>query len=329
MKRIFTLLLLATAMTAAQAQNVEFYFEDGTETPLSNHVVVKQQIEALLTEINKAAVENRDLNLSRITIMDEASRMGLTRRWKQVHFSVDDDIITTPLLKCATGFQVRNIWITMIKNSGSGAYNEEPNRQLSIDINPQGRIVGVMPSLDNTVYMRLLQNEGKVVRDVAQRREILKFVEQFRNYYNEKDTANLRRIFSDDAIIITGTLVLEKGAKNDLKQNGKRKVKYKVQEREQYLNSLQRVFNNNPWIDVQFSDISIKAHGARKGYYGVTLKQDWRTTRYCDIGWVFLLWDFRDPEHPQIHVRTWQPDEAIDSKDDIFTENDFEIPADR
>ncbi len=329
MNRIYSLLLLILTAMTVSAQKVEFYFEDGTETPLPSHAKVKQQIEMLLTEINTAALENRDLRLDRITIMDEASKSGLTRRWKSAHFNVDDEIITTPLLKCATGFQLRGIWISMIKNSGDGSYNEEPNRQLTIDISPSGQIVGVMPALDNMVYMKLLQNDGKVVRDIAQRREILKFVEQFRSYYNTKDTANLRRIFSDDAIIITGTLVLEKGAKNDLKQNGKRKVKYKVSDREKYLNDLQGVFDRNPYIDVQFSDISVKAHSARKGYYGVTLKQDWRTTRYCDIGWVFLLWDFRNPEHPQIHVRTWQPEEAIDSKDDIFTENDFEIPADR
>ena len=329
MNRIFTLLLMLFAVLGAQAQQVEFYFEDGTETPLASHDKVKRQIEVLLTEINSAAIENRELRLDRVAIMDDASKMGLNRRWKTAHFSVDDEIITTPLLKCATGFQVRGIWITMIKESGDKSYNEEINRQLTIDISNDGKIVGVMPALDNMVYMKLMQNEGKVVRDVAQRREILKFVEQFRSYYNTKDTANLRKIFSDDAIIITGTLVLEKGQKNDIKQSSKSKVKYKVQDREQYLNSLQRVFNNNPYIDVQFSDISVKAHSARKGYYGVTLKQDWRTTRYCDIGWVFLLWDFRDPEHPQIHVRTWQPEEAIQSKDDIFTENDFEIPADR
>ena len=329
MNRIFTLLLMLFAVLGAQAQQVEFYFEDGTETPLASHDKVKRQIEVLLTEINSAAIENRELRLDRVAIMDDASKMGLNRRWKTAHFSVDDEIITTPLLKCATGFQVRGIWITMIKESGDKSYNEELNRQLTIDISNDGKIVGVMPALDNMVYMKLMQNEGKVVRDVAQRREILKFVEQFRSYYNTKDTANLRKIFSDDAIIITGTLVLEKGQKNDIKQSSKSKVKYKVQDREQYLNSLQRVFNNNPYIDVQFSDISVKAHSARKGYYGVTLKQDWRTTRYCDIGWVFLLWDFRDPEHPQIHVRTWQPEEAIQSKDDIFTENDFEIPADR
>jgi len=329
MNRIFTLLLMLFAVIGAQAQQVEFYFEDGTETPLASHDKVKRQIEVLLTEINSAAIENRELRLDRVAIMDDASKMGLNRRWKTAHFSVDDEIITTPLLKCATGFQVRGIWITMIKESGDKSYNEELNRQLTIDISNDGKIVGVMPALDNMVYMKLMQNEGKVVRDVAQRREILKFVEQFRSYYNTKDTANLRKIFSDDAIIITGTLVLEKGQKNDIKQSSKSKVKYKVQDREQYLNSLQRVFNNNPYIDVQFSDISVKAHSARKGYYGVTLKQDWRTTKYCDIGWVFLLWDFRDPEHPQIHVRTWQPEEAIQSKDDIFTENDFEIPADR
>ena len=40
---------------------------------------------------------------------------------------------------------------------------------------------------------------------------------------------------------------------------------------------------------------------------GVSLRQAYRSDLYSDDGYLFLLWDFRNPAMPQIHVRTWQP----------------------
>ena len=46
---------------------------------------------------------------------------------------------------------------------------------------------------------------------------------------------------------------------------------------------------------------------------------------------VFMLWDFRDKDQVQIHVRTWQPRWMNDNhteeiaQEDIFTPGDFVI----
>ena len=37
------------------------------------------------------------------------------------------------------------------------------------------------------------------------------------------------------------------------------------------------------------------------------MRQHYDSDIYSDDGYLFLLWDFRDPTAPQIHVRTWQP----------------------
>ena len=70
-------------------------------------------------------------------------------------------------------------------------------------------------------------------------------------------------------------------------------------------------------------------HPAKDGFYGVTLKQGWVADRYSDEGYLFLLWDFTNPEAPQIHVRTWQPTEYETGKpieeEEIFTIDDFEV----
>lgn len=307
---------------SANAQQVTFKLEAGAEALASNAATVQNEITTLLNEINSAAAKNRDLNLSKCKSIDEAAKLGLQGLWKEVHFSLEENSIATPLLTNITGFEVRDIAIKMIKDSGSGGYSDAIDRELVIDLDKRGKIIAVMLAMDKNIYKQQFIKNGKTVRDEAERREIMKFVEQFRSYYVSKDIENLRKIFSDDAIIITGSLVMQT-QKGDMKQSGQRKVKYKVQDREQYLESLGKVFNSVKYIDVQFSEIKIKKNGAHRGYYGVTLKQDWKTSGYCDTGWVFLLWDFRNPERPQIHVRTWQPDEIIGNEEDIMNMSDF------
>lgn len=322
MKYYLSLVTFMVCLMGAKAQQVAFTIESGKEALASNANTVQNEIAALLNEINTAGAKNRDLNLSKIKSLDYAARLGLEGLWKEVHFTLDENSISTPLLTNITGYEVRDIAIKMIKDSGSGAYNDAIDRELVIDLDKKGTIIAVMLAMDKNIYKQQFIKNGKTVRDEAERREIMKFVEQFRSYYVTKDIENLRKIFSDDAIIITGSLVMQT-QRGDMRQSGQRKVKYKVQDREQYLESLRKVFNSVKYIDVQFSDIKIKKNGAHRGYYGVTLKQDWKTSGYCDTGWVFLLWDFRNPERPQIHVRTWQPDEIIGNEEDIMNMSDF------
>ena len=76
-----------------------------------------------------------------------------------------------------------------------------------------------------------------------------------------------------------------------------------------------------------FDEIRVVMHPTKSEWYGVTLHQGWTSDRYHDDGWLFLLWDFSNEDHPTIHVRTWQPDkiegkklpdEEIFSLDDLF-----------
>ena len=95
------------------------------------------------------------------------------------------------------------------------------------------------------------------------------------------------------------------------------------------MNRLATTFQKNKFIKVKFDDITVKRHGAKEGFYAVTLRQDWQSSNYSDNGYVFLLWEFKEGKSPVVHVRTWQPEmvgnERLDP-DDVFTENDFFIP---
>lgn len=203
-------------------------------------------------------------------------------------------------------------------------YNQSIHRELTISLNKQGIITGVRPAYENQEDVQKILGTGTDVADLTKRREILKWVEDFRCYYNEKNINALRQIYSDDALIITGSVTLSKHTGdygNQLSSN----VKYTVQSKTEYINKLSRIFNTSKYINVKFDNISVIKHGAKPNIYGVTLKQNWNTSGYSDEGWLFLLWDFNDPERPQIHVRTWQPDQIV-QEHGVFTLDDFFIP---
>ena len=64
-----------------------------------------------------------------------------------------------------------------------------------------------------------------------------------------------------------------------------------------------------------------------KEFFGVRLRQEWRSANYSDEGYVFLLWEFPENGSPIIHVRTWQPEWVGGEKlaeEDIFSLSDFE-----
>ena len=105
-------------------------------------------------------------------------------------------------------------------------------------------------------------------------------------------------------------------------------VTYVKSNKKQYLTRLASVFRANKHIRVIFDEIKVMKHPAKANYYGVTLKQGYSSDNYSDVGYLFLLWDFNNPEMPQIHVRTWQPDKIGDEplpEEEIFTCDDFDI----
>ena len=63
-------------------------------------------------------------------------------------------------------------------------------------------------------------------------------------------------------------------------------------------------------------------------FLSATLKQEWNTNRYSDVGFIFLMIDFQDENHPLIQVRTWQPEKlngAVLAREEVFSLGDFTI----
>lgn len=160
--------------------------------------------------------------------------------------------------------------------------------------------------------------------DSASRHKILSYCEHLRNSYTTRDIDFIRQVFSDNALIIVGHIV--KTGKQDATGTGNRKVSYGIRSKKEYIERLERIFNSNSRINVDFSDFKILRHPTMKGIYGVTLRQKYNCDAYGDDGFLFLLWDFRDPSAPLIHVRTWQPTPEIQNgNQEVIEIGDFNL----
>lgn len=288
---------------------------------------MEKSTSALLTEINKAFKENRALNLVSLGLTDTAER-GLSALWENTHFYCDDSEVVQSCIRNGSGYQVRQIPL-MIKPVGETLDDEYQEAVINYDAS--GNITRFNFILSTTVYQNVMK-KGKTVTEIARRQEILSYVEQFRTAYNEQDIQFLDNIFSEDALIITGSVTEVK--KTDGTGITYNKVTYKKQGKQEYINNLKKSFRANKWINVRFDDVKVVKHPNPKmeGFYGVTVHQLYaNSSGYKDDGYLFMLWDFRDKDQVQIHVRTWQPRWMNDNhteeiaQEDIFTPGDFVI----
>ena len=320
-----SILLLVSILCCITAEaNVTFKFAANSIDASTLKTRMENNISALLTEINRAGSSDSSLNLSGIS-MEQAAKERLIALWGDSRFICDKSTNISKCLHDFQGFQVRAIPITMKPQNSS--YDQSLNRELTVSLNKNGMITGVRLAWElNEDVNKILATTGTGgVMEARMRRELLKWVEDFRCYYNERNISALEKVYSEDALIITGSLVNQRRNIGDGAVRYEQKVNYKVQDKATYINKLRNQFATKKYLHVEFDHISVMKHGAKPNIYGVTLHQSWKSSGYSDEGWLFLLWDFNDPEKPQIHVRTWQPDQ-VEAIDGVFTLDDFFIP---
>jgi len=169
---------------------------------------------------------------------------------------------------------------------------------------------------------------GLSVGDSVNRRVILNYMEHFRTSYTTKDIDFLEQLFSEEALIVVGTVVKSAG-EGERRYLSSDQVRYNVKSKREYLRRLREVFRRNRAIDVRFSDFAIRRHPTREGIYGVSVRQGYTSDLYADEGYLFLLWDFREATAPRILVRTWQPSRLDErtplSEQELFTIGSFNL----
>lgn len=156
------------------------------------------------------------------------------------------------------------------------------------------------------------------------RRVMINFLESYKTAYALKRLDYISSIFSNDALIITGSIVKSTGNKEVGPTNLKH-VKYTRQTKAQYMKSLKACFASNEYVNIHFADNIIRRSASNPNIYGIQIKQDYYSSSYGDTGYLFLLIDFANTKLPIIHVRTWQPDKDPSIRDGRIGMQDFQL----
>lgn len=315
MNRILLCVLLSFLCRFVMAQNQVFFEISPNGAPTTQiKTNMEKNATALLTAINVAESSRQDLNFNGISITNDAAN-GLAMYWARVHFRVlDDDIVehcnTYRGKRGIRGYDIRNIAVEMKPFDDS--FKEDINQEITIEFDNRGTITNVDVSKGLQQYSKILKNSFSV-EDLDERMRIVKFVQQFKMAYNKKDIAFLENIFSNNALIITGHKVIKQSTEITLPPS----FEYTVQSKAQYLSRLKEVFKNNAYVNVEFDEntMNVTRNGAKPYLYGVTVTQRYNSSNYSDVGKLTMIWNFKDPDNPQINVRVWQaPDDPKEFK---------------
>jgi hypothetical protein len=278
---------------------------------------MEREITRVLNHINTSFESGQRPSWAGLSDISPNFKEDVNSIWETSSIRIDEDTLFRPAIQLSGGnYEIRDIQISLV--TADSVYYEEA----VLTFSPSGNIQRFMIGLPQHRYSRYIFEATEEI-DRKRRQVILNFIEQFRTAYNTKNSKFIREVFSDQALIIVGNVVNTSSEGSPFQQQ----VQYLRFTKEEYLTRLDRVFAQNRFIDINFSDISILRHPNERfdKIYGVNLVQNYRSSNYSDDGYLFLLIDFRRDElNPLIHVRTWQPMDST-NKDEVFMIGDFAL----
>lgn len=144
------------------------------------------------------------------------------------------------------------------------------------------------------------------------RYSLLTFMEDYQTAFALKRLNYIQKIFSDNAIIITGKVQSREGRKfyDGAITNLGDKVIYKRQTKDEYMRNLEADFKKKDYIQLVFEDAEI-SKAATDGFLDnevlwIEIKQQYDSPSYSDKGFLALQINMK-PSGSQINVRTWTP----------------------
>ena len=181
-----------------------------------------------------------------------------------------------------------------------------------------GKIVSVAFALSKRAENDIMNAAAKWPE--VSRWVILNFMEDYQTAFAMKRLDFISSIFSDNALIITGTVLKSAGPKGGMLDQSKlvkfsdspTNVKYSKYTKEEYINRLSKIFKQNEFVHLSFEDnvtnmIEMPSNFDRGAAFGIQIRQRYASQGYSDEGYLTLFLDTRG-ESPIIRVRLWQPD---------------------
>ncbi len=215
-----------------------------------------------------------------------------------------------------------------IKYSNGRTFNEK----IVVRFDKQTKkISSVAFALSNKAEADILNEKSRLATDMKY--TLLQFMEDYQTAYALKRLGYINRIFSEDALIITGTVLKtsNKSMFNDraIELFSNSNIRYNKFSKTEYLKKLTQRFKGSNYIHLTYEDNESRVMPIKGLPIGsavvIQLRQFYCSQSYSDVGYLTLIIDISDAD-PVINIRFWQPNMVdfakIDDVIDIFREND-------
>lgn len=185
---------------------------------------------------------------------------------------------------------------------------------VTFTFNSDGLIESLAFGLGSVARKDIFAMQGEAWSDYM-KMVVVTFLENYRTAFALKRLDFIETMFDDDAVIIVGHVVkkAEKRRVGDAEIiENKEHVTYARKTKAEYLAQLKRCFASNQFVNIRFANTEVGAVDVGEDTYGIQLRQEYFSSSYGDVGYLYLMVDFLNPDEPIIKVRTWQPERKPD-----------------
>lgn len=204
----------------------------------------------------------------------------------------------------------RSIPMQFSFENGTRKFTEE----VTFTFNSDGLIESLAFGLGSVARNDIFAMEGEAWTDYM-KMVVVTFLENYRTAFALKRLDFIETMFDDDAVIIVGHVVKKSGVRREGDQHiieNQEHVTYARKTKHEYIEQLKRCFGSNQFINIRFANTDVGAVDVGEDTYGIQLRQEYFSSNYGDIGYLYLMVDFLNPDEPIIKVRTWQPERKPD-----------------
>lgn len=289
---------IASVVEAAQLEEINRIKEAVAAPPTQ---------ESILTDCMKQveqAIRNKDYASVRPLFTDEGYDM-----FQQLIAYGQASIVSSPkyrFIQVNDGYLCKSIPLRF-KFRGNKTLVED----LTFRFTPENKISSLAFTLNkiaenDILKMRSWQEDSRI--------SLIRFLEDYQTAYALKRIDYIESIFSEDAWIITGTVLKKATLKaEDRISFDSRQVRYTTHTKQEYIDKLRISFAGKEFINLRFEDNDVRKDARGQEIYAIQIKQDYYSDNYGDTGYLTLLVDLRG-ELPIIHIRVWQ-----EQKDEDFS----------
>ena len=287
----------------AIAQDYLTTVEIVNEIQNSNRKLIAKNLENLLNIFTQSYSKNVNALEIPLTIATKNGVEIINQIWKNRKFKTNKTELYVDLINRNknTNYEIRNISLIQIDDEGNPVYQEAV-----FTISKDGIIEDLKFGVTEHQYNEVMKGGLSTIEE-SRRLQILNIIENLSTAYYLKDIKYIENFFSDNAHNIVDKVISKQKSIINLENIlESAKVQFIKLSKQEIINNLKSAFINNSFIIVKYDSIEITQSSMNNAFYAVNLVQDWKTTRYSDKGYLFLLIGFIIEDKPIIHVRAWE-----------------------